>query len=57
MSRKTMLKSIKISKSRLTICMLILLELFVPCEVFAMGQTTRVSISSTGVQGNGIYTF
>ena len=52
MGRKTMLKSIKLSKSRLTICVLILLPLFVPCEVFAQGIITRVSVSSAGVQGN-----
>jgi Tol biopolymer transport system component len=40
------------SKSWVTICVLILLPLLVPFEVFANGQTTRVSVSSAGVQGN-----
>ena len=52
MRRKALLNPIKMSKSRLTICVLILLALCVPCEIFAIGKTTLVSVSSTGVQGN-----
>ena len=33
-------------------CLLILLPLLVPFNVFAKGKTTLVSVSSTGVQGN-----
>jgi len=41
------------SNSPLTICTLMLLLLFFPFKVFAEGKTTRVSVSSNGVQGNG----
>jgi len=50
MRRKAMLKSINMSKLRVTLFVLILLPMLVPCEVFAKGKTTRVSVSSTGVQ-------
>ncbi len=53
MLRNIMLKSNKKSKSLVTICVLILLAMLVPCEVFAQGIITRVSVSSAGVQGNG----
>ena len=39
--------------SRFIICVLILLPMLVPCDVYAQGITTRVSVSSAGVQGNG----
>jgi Tol biopolymer transport system component len=54
MRRKAILKPLKMSKSWVTICALILLPLLVPCEIFAEGETTRVSVSSTGVQGNNL---
>jgi hypothetical protein len=47
-----MLHSNSKSKSRGTICVLILLLLLVPSIIYAKGQTTRVSVSSTGVEGN-----
>jgi hypothetical protein len=53
MLRNIMLKSNKKSKSLVTIFVLILLPMLVPCEVFAQDITTRVSVSSAGVQGNG----
>jgi Tol biopolymer transport system component len=52
MQRKVMFKSIRMSKAQLSIYVLILLPLLVPCEVFAGSQTKLVSVSSTGVQGN-----
>ena len=52
MRRKFMLKPTGTTKSRVTMCMLILLPLLVLCEANANGITTRVSISSADVQGN-----
>ena len=52
MRRKVMFTSNRMSKAQLSIYVLILLPLLVPCEVFAGGQTKLVSVSSTGVQGN-----
>jgi Tol biopolymer transport system component len=52
MRRKIKLKSIRVFKFWAIICVLILSPLVVPCEVFAKGKTSRVSISSAGVQGN-----
>jgi Tol biopolymer transport system component len=52
MRRKTTLKSINMPKLRVTLFVLILLPMLVPCEVFAKGKTTRVSVSSAGEQAN-----
>ena len=52
MRRKVMFTSNRMSKAQLSIYVLILLPLLVPCEVFAGSQTKLVSVSSTGVQGN-----
>jgi len=52
MRRKVMLKPTGISKSLLTICVLMLLSLIVPHDVFAQGETKLVNVSSTGERGN-----
>ena len=46
-------KSLKMSKLWFTMSMLVILSLMMPCAVFAKGKTTRVSVSSSGTQGNG----
>jgi Tol biopolymer transport system component len=49
---KTDFKSLNMSKLWFTMSMLVILSLLIPCTVFAKGKTTRVSISSSGTQGN-----